>query len=244
MSIVSVTQSNDAHSGSSSAKLETKDAVIFKVNGVMTTATMDCDPTNPGQNGGYAETARPDSLTFWAKYTPVETDNGYAQVIFFGAGGDTDTISYDKFDIVGSVPNWTRFSFPITWWTGANPAESSVLFNSSWGNGIQNQGFAGSTLFVDDVEWKMTEPESVAEGEAQKWKLSPNPVIDLLNITGTSTGANLNVYDVTGKELGNWKLNPFQTTIDLSGFPAGLYLYQLHTRSNELIKTGKFLVKD
>ncbi|MFT5919648.1 MAG: hypothetical protein ACI9FU_001461 [Granulosicoccus sp.] len=245
ISIVSVTESNDAHSGASSARLETKDFLMaLKVNGVVTTATMICDPSNPGQVGGYSETARPDSMVFWAKYTPVQTDNAYCQVIFFGAGGDTDTISYDKHDVMGTVANWTRYSFPISWMTADNPTEASVLFNSSWGNGNENQGFEGSVFLVDDVEWTMTEPESVPEGEAQKWKLSPNPVSDFMTVTGTAKGGQLEVYNITGERVGGWNLGAFQSTINLSELPAGLYLYQLNTRNNEPIKTGKFLVKD
>jgi hypothetical protein len=244
ISIVSVTESNDVHSGGSSARLETKDFLgVLKVNGVVTTATMICDPSNPGQVGGYSETARPDSMVFWAKYAPVDIDTAYCQVLFFGEGGNTDTISNDKFNVVGTVSDWTRFSFPINWLTAENPTMASVLFNSSWGNGNLNQGFAGSVFFVDDAEWTMTEPESISEEEAQKWKLTPNPVSNFLTVSGSASGGQLDVFNTTGKLVGGWNLEAFQSTIDLSDLPVGLYLYQLTTRNNEPIKTGKFLVK-
>lgn len=241
LNVQSVSQSADAHSGASSAKLETMPtglgAVI--VNGVVTTATMICDPFNPGQTGGYDFTTRPDSLVFWAKYAPVDTDNGYAQVIMFNATGDT--IAYEKFDILVAVTAWTRYAVKINWMNSDMPAVASVLFNSSWGNGNNGEGFVGSVMYVDDVEWTMG-PNSISELEASKWKVYPNPVEGELTITTHQEGGNVLILDVTGKKVVKRTINELESQIDVSNLPTGIYLYQLRTVENEVVKTGKLLI--
>lgn len=241
LGVQSVIQSSDAHSGNSSAMLETKPtglgAVI--VNGVVTTATMICDPFNPGQTGGYAFTARPDSLVFWAKYTPVNNDNSYAQVIMFNAAGDT--IAYEKYDIFGAVPDWTRYAVKINWLSSDMPAIASVLFNSSWGNGNNGEGEVGSIMHVDDAEWTMG-PNSISELEASKWSVYPNPVEGELTITTHQEGGSIEVLDVTGKRVMKRKINELESKFDVSSLPTGIYLYQLRTIEEEVVKTGKLLI--
>lgn len=243
LGVQSVSQSTDAHSGASSAKLETMPTILpgIIVNGVVTTATMICDPTNPGQTGGYAFNTRPDSLICWVKYAPVDTDNGYVQVIMFNAAGDT--IAYEKNDFLTALPNWTRIATKINWMNGDNPVQASVLFNSSWGNGNEGQGHVGSILHVDDVGWDTPAPNGISETEAALWDVYPNPVIgEMIVERSENTLGKIQILDITGRSVLNKKLETIKTKIDVADFPAGIYLYQLTTDSKEVVKTGKLLV--
>lgn len=243
LSVQSVSQSSDAYSGASSAMLESKSAGIGAViiNGVVTTATMICDPFNPGQTGGYDFTSRPDSLISWVKYAPQPNDNGYVQVIMFNAAGDT--IAYEKNDIMTALPNWTRIATKINWMNNDNPAEASVLFNSSWGNGNSGEGVVGSIMHVDEVGWDTPPPNGITDAEADQWKAYPNPVEGILTIDRSATTAGVvEMLDVTGRTVLSRSLNTVRTSIDVESFPAGVYLYQLRTTENEVVKSGKLLV--
>lgn len=243
LNIESVTQSSDAYSGSSSAMLETKATTlgVVIINGLLTTATMDCNPFDPGQSGGYAFTQRPDSLVSWIKYAPSDTDNGYIQIIFFNAAGDT--IAYEKNDIMSALSNWTRIAIKINWMNADQPALSSVLFNSSWGNGNVGEGFVGSTMYVDDVEWVDGEPEGISDSEANQWRAFPNPVIGELTIDrSASSGGRIEMLDMTGRVVLTQSLTSERTIIDMESFSSGVYLYQLSTIEDEVVRTGKLLV--
>lgn len=242
----SVTKSSDAHSGSFSARLETKSTSFQGViaNGVITTAQMVCLAQGGGQQGGSTYTdVLPDSIVGWFKYAPTAMDSGYAQIMFL-ANNNTDTISYTRVNFHAAA-EWTRFSAPITESSGTSSAEKlSLFFNSSWGDGSQGQAIVGSVLFIDAVEFVFPFDISVGdELNARNWSVYPNPVEGTLFINSlTGIDANIELFDVMGKRVKLVKLIEEKTAIDLSELVSGIYLYQIKGLDNSIQRTGKLFV--
>lgn len=241
LSITSVTQSNDAHSGSSSAKLETKSAGNLKINGVLTTANMVCNPANPGISGGLPYTLRPDSVVGWYKYAPQGNDTAYIQFILFDAAGDS--VSYTKHKIISPASGWTRFAAKINYLNNNAIVSSSFLANSSWGNGNQGQAVTGSILLIDDVDL-IFNPNGVADEKlASKVAVYPNPANDLLSVNNT-TGDNLRLVmmDMTGRSVQTRTIAQGHQTIEVGQLAPGAYLYRIETISGSEVRVGKLLI--
>jgi len=71
----------------------------------------------------------------------------------------------------------------------------------------------------------------------------PNPAIGKINI-GVPSGkeAHMEILDVTGKRVKYTKVNEMESTIVVDHLVAGIYLYQITSADNRVIKTGKLLI--
>ncbi|MCF8465376.1 MAG: T9SS type A sorting domain-containing protein [Flavobacteriales bacterium] len=242
---LAVTQSSDAYSGTYSARLETLPAFgNIKVNGVITTASMICSANSGGQEGGTAYTAMiPDSIVGFFKYAPSTNDSAYSQIMFL-ANNDMDTISFTRINFSETVNEWTRFSAPITpAGSGQTPEKLSLFFNSSWGDGAQGEAVVGSVFHIDSVHF-IAVPAGIKETyNNADWSVYPNPATDILNVKSvTRKAANIEILDVTGKQVKHATVGAGSATVDLSGFVPGMYLYQIKTLEQQVVRTGKLLV--
>lgn len=239
VSISSVTQSTDAHSGSSSAKLETKQAGVVLIGGVLSTATMVCNPANPGITGGLPYTERPDSLVGWFKYTPQGADTAYIQFILFDANGDS--VSYTKHKLIGTHTSWTRFSAPISYLNNNAVAVASFLANSSWGNSNIGQAVVGSIMYLDDVELVFA---TGIDEQALNTQVSlfPNPSNGVLHISNNS-GSELRfeLMDITGKTVQRTQVGMDNTMVNVDQLAPGMYLYRLSDSNGTATRAGKLL---
>lgn len=243
LNISPVTQSTDAHSGSYSARLETlSGGGNIRANGVMSTAEIICLASSGGQEGGYAYTDEfPDQLEGWYKYAPANQDSAYIQIMFL-ANNDQDTVCYTRHDLFAAA-DWTKFTVPLCDGATGNTAEVlSLFFSSSWGDGAQGQAEVGSVLFLDDIEF--TNVNGIDEAITERtWTVYPNPVIGELNVQVLQgEEATIEIVDVTGKLVKQEKVNESNQKVDLNSLVTGIYLYQIRSEQNEVLRTGKLLV--
>jgi len=74
------------------------------------------------------------------------------------------------------------------------------------------------------------------------YALYPNPADDVLNIRLTGTGqADVKLFDYTGRMLKGFVVDNQQITVDVSEFPAGLYIMKI--RQGDVIAQEQFIVK-
>lgn len=241
--------STDPHSGTYAVRMVTQDALFgaIKVNGLVATSTMICDPLNPGNKDGKPYFERPDSIVGWYKYNPVSTDNGYVQVMLLDTGsayaGSVDTVAYTKHDFMDQKTQWTRFSTAINYRNASQPNLCAILFNSSWGNGNNNEAFVGSELIIDDIEMVFNSTGIDDVVDPTEWSVYPNPVADFVNVSiGREGVAGLEILDITGKTVLSQVVSGASRSIDLTFLTEGIYLYQLTTTKGMVVKTGKLVV--
>lgn len=83
------------------------------------------------------------------------------------------------------------------------------------------------------------------EGSEKILKLYPNPAITFIKFEFEKryeSGYTLQVINFIGKQLYEAKNINANTTLDLSGYSRGVYIYQLRDASGRVVESGKFQV--
>ncbi|MGH1434330.1 MAG: T9SS type A sorting domain-containing protein [Lewinella sp.] len=186
----------------------------------------------------------------------------------FITNNTADTL-YMKWDrIVNDKPDcWVTSVFGV--WIQAIPTVNSLEFNllpnrtehidvltfvDPQGDGltageaevvlkITNLNDAADTLLVTyhfTVTGDVNCITSTSEIDDEVFKIYPNPSADFFQLTETQAIQQLQVYDVLGQQVRQFKVTPNQY-YDMNGLPAGVYWVQLMGKRGEVIKTVKFL---
>jgi hypothetical protein len=251
-----VFSSNDAHSGSKSARLKNASAFGIVANGIITNgrilANLNPDLSNvftdvddPRWNTPF--TGRPDSLVGYYKYTSFNGDGPLVQVLLHRGDQGTIPIS-DEVDIVSftdyylpavSVTSWTRFSIPLDYENGNIP--EYVLMNISAGAGTDAQ--ANSEFWIDDLEFIYSTSsiqESDLNNRISAFSMHQQIVVDL-NQLPTYENFILSIYDLTGRKLETWSAQGGSKT-QSDYHQNGLYICTIETEEGALI-TRKVLIR-
>ena len=88
-------------------------------------------------------------------------------------------------------------------------------------------------------------PGAGVEVQVSYLRLYPNPATTIVNLDfqkGYQRGYFLQVYNFLGRVMYEQQNIAERTTINLSQFTRGIYIYYLRDRNNQLVETGKFQV--
>jgi hypothetical protein len=258
------------HSGSYSARVETKNFAFAVVNGSLVTGIVNAPTTNKAD--GYIGTmkgtitsdirrmpfvGRPDSLIGFYKYTQGgAAERGKIRAILHtghyydpeaGTSHHPDS-SANKIAAAlfltptANVSGWTRFSVPFVYVDGRTP--QYIMINTTSSND-QLTSVAGSKLWIDDLSVVYNSfigIDDIAEQkqEAKVYCYENNVFVDFT--IQNNEQAVFSIYDVTGKVVLTQKIScNKQTTVSVAGLNAGMYFYQV--TGTDLRKTGKFFVE-
>ena len=76
-----------------------------------------------------------------------------------------------------------------------------------------------------------------------EYSVYPNPATDILNVkSATGKAANIEILDVTGKQVKYATVGAGSSTVEIADFVPGVYLYQIKTLDQQVVRTGKLLV--
>ncbi|MFB6455084.1 T9SS type A sorting domain-containing protein [Chitinophaga sp. Hz27] len=89
--------------------------------------------------------------------------------------------------------------------------------------------------------------QPATDGGSKIVKLYPNPATNIVNFEITQLHNNeqpydLIVYNFLGKKIDQLKGISARTTVNLSNYYSGLYIYQLRDQRGNLVESGKFNV--
>ncbi|MGC4037234.1 MAG: T9SS type A sorting domain-containing protein [Chitinophagaceae bacterium] len=76
-------------------------------------------------------------------------------------------------------------------------------------------------------------------------KFYPNPAASLINFDfqkNYDKGYSIQVYNFLGKQVSDQKNVSPKTTLDVSDFNRGIYIYQLKDGNGKIVESGKFQV--
>ena len=194
----------------------------------------------PSIKFGMPYSGRPEKLEFWAKYAPVGIDRAGASIALQKWNGTTtDTIAYGEI-IIDSTTTYTFFQIDIVYRSAALPDTMMIGFTSSYG---KSNARVGSTLYLDDVAltgWVGIEEKNIY---SDKVKVFPNPGSDAININAKIDEAdNIQVIDVSGKLVGNYKIQNYNAKINTTLFAEGVYIYEIRNKHNGPLTSGQFNV--
>lgn len=235
----------DKHSGNSALKLKTifvnNNPVPGSINdtiGYVFTGKINISP--PSLKLGTPYTERPEKLEFWAKYLPVGMDLAAVTVILQKWNGTTtDTIA--RVDIIiDATVTYTLFQADLIYQSTTIPDTAIIGFSPSY---KESKARVGSTLYIDDVAltgWVSVEEQNIYSDKVQ---LFPNPATDAININAKIDEAdNIQLIDVSGKLMGNYKIENYNANINTALFAEGIYFYEIRDRKNKPLTKGKFNV--
>lgn len=208
-----------------------------------TATTGNINPTQQTIDGGIPYKLRPDSIIGWYEYSPVSGDNGDIEFYVFGANHQ-DTIGKAFFKTpTQSVSNWKRFSLPIFYFNQSTPDTALWIITSS---DNQNSGHPGSQLIVDSIGLVFNTQTGVNTiANNLNITISPNPASGLITLNNYSNipSAVFSLYDVTGRKLTQQKIAEGANNMELTGIPAGIYIYRVQDENSTVIKIGKIVVQ-
>jgi hypothetical protein len=234
----------DVHSGNYALKLKTvfmnnnpDPSQIHDTMGI--TFTGKVNPSPFAYILGYPYTGRPEKLEFWAKYTPVGNDTGGAYVYLIKQSGTShDTIAGGEIRILPTT-TYTLFQLTLTYLSTALPDSAVIGFSSSHKDSLAR---VGSTLFVDDVAltgWVGIDQYDINN----KVKVFPNPAKYNITIsTQINDADNIQLIDISGKLINDYKIQNYSTNINTSAFAEGIYFYEVRDKTNCILTKGKFNV--
>lgn len=240
--VLTVTKSEDAYSGTYSARLETVDILggLYQAPGLLTYADffVDFQTGEYSFGGGIPKSETVTHVHGKYKYSGVAGDSASIIAVSFRhpEGEDNDTTALG-FDFLPDASEWTDFTINMVQLSEETPDTFNIMILSSGSFDL----VAGSVLYVDDLSISIL--TDIAERE-DKFSIStyPNPVIDRVTFE-TDKNANdrkLDIFDMTGRLITSVSFNSAKISIDLSGYPQGMYTYRVKSEDS-LLKSGTLI---
>jgi Secretion system C-terminal sorting domain len=220
-----VTQSSDAHSGTSAL-----------MGATVNFSSVILAPTVAAGTGdqGFSISTRSSSITGYYKFTPVGGDSLYISAVMYNASVG---IGAGFIAIGANVSTYTQFILPIIYATGDTPNKLTLQFSLKPGGTTYH---AGTTFLIDDIS--LGNATSVSEAAsplptvfnlAQNY---PNPFNPSTNIQFTVPAegrATLKVFNMLGQEVAtlfndNAEAGIYhQVEFNASNLASGIYFSQL-----------------
>ena len=166
---------------------------------------------------------------------------------------NADTLGYhgyfynDGYVYVGN--NWYNSD------TIAGTAGSFIVENLTGNEGMMTGAFdfcdltpPASTPFIDynigtiDASITYCTNTSVKEINAEDINVFPNPVKDILQVSGITETSVFLISDITGKILSSNYLNQNKSAINISEYNNGVFIYSVIDTKGNILSKGKFIV--
>lgn len=245
-------KSTDAHSGNYSVKLFN---VYVSLIGTVAAGTITNGRVNSNVSPEYQYiytdisdsdwhstfTTRPDSVTGWYKYFPLEDDSGQirvllhrgeAQIPYPGIPENWVAMAFFKTE-PDTAQEWTRFSVPFEYYSEAYPEYALAIFNS--GNGFNAK--ENSIMYIDDIEMIYNIPVGLTEIQDPEFRI----YIDrsgYIRLSGTLPGEyqTLRIMDLAGRTVMTAIISSDQADLSSAGLNRGVYLISLENGKERFVQ--------
>ncbi len=242
--VKTVTKSDDAYSGSYSARLETTKINFlgseFDVPGMLTLGEFELNlsDTSYGFSGGYYLQENVSRLNGMYKYTGVDGDSAFVFMYNYKMNdGVMDTIGYG-YKHLHDAAEWTSFSVDMQYISGAVPDTFNVVIISS---GDQTPS-EGSVLLVDNLTIEInTAVDELAE--QLKVEVYPNPTENSLyfRTKESSSSRKLSIFNTQGQKVKETRFMGTKKRIETYELPSGVYSYQI--QDDQLLPVSGLFIK-
>jgi hypothetical protein len=241
-------------SGSFSAKLTGRDAGFGVIaQGNMTLGRIEMGSITPASSGNYnysstgdanfseAFTEAPDSIYFWAKYTPGNTSHSarVSTIIHNNTNNYKDpndvsgsnTVATAIYNFPYSGGNWELIKVPFTY--AGNPADAAYILATFTTNMTPGVGSASDVLLIDDVELIYYTPSTASTFEltASSVHVSVESSAVRLHSKQVLEG-NYAIYSASGAQIQKGTIMP---EIDFNSVN-GIYFLHLTTSKGSIVK--------
>ncbi len=228
-----VTQSSDAQSGSSSAKLEVLDFLGNPYPPYLTSSDLNGNGHPVAQ--AYA------NFKGYYKFSPL--GSAWLVISVLMSVNDTMYVGGGAITIQSATNSWTEFDVPLIYFNGTTPTSTFITFTIGDTSGTGG-GTVGSVAYLDNLSFSGVASVQQLPGVVDNYKLEqnyPNPFNPTTNIQYSIPEASfvqLKVYDILGNEVAtlvNQEQSAGVYKADFNGtnLSSGFYIAQL--------KAGNFI---
>ena len=226
-SLLPVTQTTDAESGTSAVKGE----VISSMGATLTPLIVAGSSSN---NQGIAVAARYSSLNGYYKFSPVQDDSMIVIAVMYKNGNKIGTAVVEP----TAAGSYTHFGAPITYSTSDIPDTCRItisIINPAGASSVHT----GSVMYVDNLSFGTVTSVDGNKTVPDKFSLDqnyPNPFNPSTKITYSlpeSGFAKIVIYNVLGEEVktlitGNQSAGLHNVSADFLNLASGIYIYRLN----------------
>jgi len=226
---IGVTQSSDAHTGTSSARGDVISAFGFPVPPLLFSLTNDTGK-------GFSVSQNFTTLEFWYKLSSDSGDVLDALVGMFDDAGNAIASGGQEFPVQST---WTHVALPIFYTPGKSAASCEISFAI-----VNDTIHLGSFMEIDDVSLT-NNPTGITQHNPagiQSFSVFPNPAKGEATVryfTVNASPLEISLYDMTGKKVfaTSHPTTPgmHQEQLDVSKLNSGAYLCMLKT-GNDVVK--------
>lgn len=230
---VTVEKSSDAHSGSFSAQLTTKDYGSILVPGLLLSGDFNLAAGLNAISRGKPYTDRPERFKGWYKFEPVNGDSAAIAVQLMRWNSTTnvrDTVGEVGIVIRQAVNTWTEFDLPILYFNNDSP-DSIIVVATSSADGANFNGQTGNRLWVDD--FSLETATSTPEPEA-RWARVGMTVNQELLVEVDLPKVKMSLLSLSGQQLLQKNLASGRSKFNLEAYPSGIYLLRLSDRKGRV----------
>lgn len=243
---LAVTKSTDSYSGNYAIQIQAKYCSIIgdTIPGFTLTGKYDTIGAGYTIHGGFSYSQRPQQLKGYYKYFPGNSSDtcfAFLQLTKWNSiTNQRDTIGSGIFFSTDTTATYTLFTLDVTYLSLQNPDTAEIHFFSS-----VNANSLNAKLLVDELSFVVPPGGIISENfDASRFMIYPNPAVNEMKIAmnGMKEEAFLIIYDIMGRRIKNTELKDVVTSLDISDFTDGIYLYQVVSATGEIIGKGKFCV--
>ena len=183
-------------------------------------------------NAGFSYTKRPDHLKAHYKYQRQGSDTAIVHVLLTKWNTTTkqqNTIGVGRLNIILSSLAYTEALIKINY-------KSQEIPDTAFTNIVSSAeiGYAGSTLFVDDLSFVFSSPNSINENAESPLTISifPNPAKDVIHFTAVSPQTyQIKIYNIMGNHIETCEVKDNNGSISTTGFTLGIYTYRAFNKN-------------
>lgn len=240
--------------GTASAKLTVVTKTIgFPINqtvtlpGVLTLGILKIDPVaqTASITGGYPFTGKPQKLTGYFKYQPVNNDTcamGWGLTKW--NNGTRDTIGYGAIRKMGTINTWTYFEIPLTYKLSEAPDTINMLFINS--NPLDGIVHTGSTMWIDNLTFVYSGLgiEGLVFSKELNMYAAPDSKQLILSTKFTKPeNLDIRLFNMEGIESRHWQRTMYQSSeyLDINNLSPGTYVIRI-TSGNRLVDSRKITI--
>ncbi|MCK4678150.1 MAG: PCMD domain-containing protein [Bacteroidales bacterium] len=225
------------YDGTYSARLTTLDIIgIMIAPGLLTLGSFDVDfiTQEITFGGGEPFTDCPAKLTGWYKYTPAGSD--FFSVSVYLTKNTVDTIAVGAILQATPASEWTQFEVPLIYFSAEDPDTVNMIIMSSLAPITP-----GSVLLVDKLEFQggVGIEEELLESYVDFYHDQSNQTVQINYHFTSEQTVFVSLFNIVGqpvKKLRERKVMNGQEVIDLRGYPAGIYLIEVRSGSERMVK--------
>lgn len=217
-------------------------------NGILFNGYIDAGFSGVTIKHGIPFTSKITSFSFYYRYIANGQDTCSCYVaLYHWSGGIRNLIASGYWYKSITVPNWTQDSVVLTYDSTSPSTQVDTIYIQFSACSLYSHPQVHDSLSIDSTNYHFvtinTGTPAITE-PLNHVSLYPNPAQSEINVSlpGNSMASQIEIYDITGRIIGNYAMRNNFVTINTQSYTNGLYLYKIMDDDGNQLYVGKFSI--